>query len=222
MKKEKRELFKYLSQNNILNEIGVDEAGRGPMFGRVYAAAVILPKTDDYRHDLMKDSKKFSSERKIKEVAEYIKKNAICWSVRYSTEEDIDKYNIRVATHKAMHKAINDVIKEYGMSKDYHLLVDGNDFTNLVYFNTKMFVDCKYTCVKGGDNVYTSIAAASILAKVERDRYIQELCEENPELIERYDIGKNKGYGTKKHIEGIKTYGITPYHRKTFGICKNY
>ena len=74
----------------------------------------------------------------------------------------------------------------------------------------------------GGDNKYTSIAAASILAKVSRDKYIEELCIQNPELIERYSIDSNKGYGSKKHMEGIKKYGITKWHRKTFGICKQF
>jgi ribonuclease HII len=77
-------------------------------------------------------------------------------------------------------------------------------------------------CVEGGDNTYTSIAAASILAKVERDNYIDELCKENPELSERYGIDSNKGYGAKKHLEGIKQHGITIWHRRTFGICKEY
>jgi ribonuclease HII len=76
--------------------------------------------------------------------------------------------------------------------------------------------------IEGGDNKYTSIAAASILAKTERDKYIEELCKENPELVERYDINSNKGYGSKKHMDGIKQYGITKWHRKTFGICKEY
>ena len=77
-------------------------------------------------------------------------------------------------------------------------------------------------CIEGGDNKYTSIAAASILAKVERDKYIDELCREYPNLNERYDILKNKGYGTKKHMDGIKEFGITAFHRRTYGICKNY
>jgi ribonuclease HII len=76
--------------------------------------------------------------------------------------------------------------------------------------------------IEGGDNKYTSIAAASILAKVERDSYIEELCIQNPELIEHYGIDSNKGYGSKKHMDGIKQYGITKWHRKTFGICKEY
>ena len=80
----------------------------------------------------------------------------------------------------------------------------------------------KYNMIQGGDNKYTSIAAASILAKVERDKYIEELCVLNPELIEKYGIDSNKGYGAKKHMDGIKEYGITKWHRKTFGICKDF
>jgi ribonuclease HII len=76
--------------------------------------------------------------------------------------------------------------------------------------------------IEGGDNKYTSIAAASILAKVERDKYILSLCDEHPELIEKYSLNTNKGYGSKKHLNGIKQYGITDWHRKSFGICKNY
>jgi len=77
-------------------------------------------------------------------------------------------------------------------------------------------------CVEGGDNKYTSIAAASILAKVHRDAYIEELCSANPELIEHYSIDTNKGYGAKKHIDGIEMHGITKWHRRSFGICKKY
>ena len=79
-----------------------------------------------------------------------------------------------------------------------------------------------YTCVEGGDNKYLSIAAASIIAKVERDKYIYELCDKHPDIVEKYGINTNKGYGTSKHIEGIKKYGTSIWHRKTFGICKNY
>jgi ribonuclease HII len=80
----------------------------------------------------------------------------------------------------------------------------------------------KYVTIEGGDNKFCSIAAASILAKVERDKYIDDLCVENPELSERYGIDTNKGYGAKKHLDGIKQFGITKWHRKTFGICKSY
>jgi ribonuclease HII len=104
------------------------------------------------------------------------------------------------------------------------LLIDGNYFKQLTILNknkTKL-VTVKNETVEGGDNKFTAIAAASIIAKVERDKYIEELCLENPELVERYGIDSNKGYGSKKHMDGIKQYGITKWHRRTFGLCKDY
>jgi len=209
-------------------EIGVDEAGRGPMFGRVYTGAVVLPKSmEQFNHALMKDSKKFHSEKKIREAADYIKQHAIAWAVSYADEKVIDDINIRRATHKAMHQAIREITEKLQLRvKDDNplnggqilILVDGNDFTAFSYNDTPL----SHVCIEGGDNVYSCIAAASILAKVSRDDYISELCTEQPELITRYDLLKNKGYGTKKHMDGIKQYGITPYHRKSFGICREF
>ena len=227
-------LKKYMHEQETL-EIGADEAGRGPMLGRVYSGAVILPKDDSFDHFKMKDSKKFTSKnpKKIQEVAEYIKQHAICWAVEYEDERVIDEINILQATQSAMHKAIKSVIRQLEQLEDVSvgqnynnllLLIDGNYFKQLTILNkgkTKL-VHINYETVEGGDNKFTSIAAASILAKVERDKYIHELCEENPELIERYGIDSNKGYGSKKHMDGIKTYGITKWHRRTFGICKTF
>ena len=202
-------------------EIGIDEAGRGPMFGRVYAGIVVLPKDNSFNHSQMKDSKKFHSKKKIEQVADYIKKNAIAWAVEYEDEQIIDKINILQATQSAMHKGIANVLSQLSKLSNINydkilILVDGN------YFNPFTEKPIKYKMIEGGDNKYTSIAAASILAKTERDKYINELCEENPELVHHYDINSNKGYGSKKHMDGIKQYGITKWHRKTFGICKEY
>ena len=218
-------LQKYfdLTDNNL--EIGIDEAGRGPMLGRVYTSAVILPKDDSFNHALMKDSKKFHSVKKIKEVAEYIKKNALYWHVSYADEQTIDEINILNATYKAMHEAIRAILDK---STDkgpisFHLLVDGNNFKPFRVVNTDMSLEqIRHTCIEGGDNIYTAIAAASILAKVERDTYIEELCKKEPLLDERYGILSNKGYGTKRHMEGIAQHGISQYHRKSFGVCKQY
>jgi len=210
-------------------EVGIDEAGRGPMFGRVYAGAAVLPKDDTFDHSLMKDSKKFHSKKKIEQVAEYIKANALAWAVEYEDERVIDEINILQATQSAMHKAIKNVLKQLNDKQDKEqdqilLLVDGNYFKPLTVLNkakTKM-ATIHYELIEGGDNKFTPIAAASILAKVERDKYIEELCSENPELADRYGIDSNKGYGSKKHMDGIKQYGITKWHRRTFGICKAY
>jgi ribonuclease HII len=219
-------------------EIGVDEAGRGPMFGRVYVSAVVLPRDSAlFDFSKMKDSKKFHSEKKIKEVAEYIKTHAVSWSVKYADHDTIDALNIRRGTIQTMHEAIREVcddIKSQGKNKhgeDFYLLIDGNDFIPMLHPHAVEFKQTEpnqstqhlyYSTIEGGDNVYASIAAASILAKVSRDEYIIELCKEYPELQEKYDLANNKGYGTKKHMDGIKQHGISQWHRRSFGICKNF
>ena len=217
----------YHSDLNIV-EIGADEAGRGPMFGRVYSGAVVLPKDDSLDHYKMKDSKKFTSKnpKKIQEVADYIKTHAIAWAVEYEDECVIDEINILQATQSAMHKAIRNVMKQIKDldTNNLFLLIDGNYFKQLTVFNksNNRIENAKFDTIEGGDNKFTSIAAASILAKVERDKYIEELCLENPELVEKYGIDSNKGYGSKIHMDGIKKYGITKWHRRTFGLCKEF
>ena len=224
----------YFEDNNIF-EIGVDEVGRGPLFGRVYTAAVILPKDDSFNHSMMKDSKKFNSKSKMVEVANYIKQHATSWYVSFEDEKTIDEINILQATQQSMRNSILEVRKQYNTKmkeqgkeerKDYtyNLLIDGNYFIPITFLNkkTNKIETIPYKTIEGGDNKYTAIAAASILAKVERDKYIQELCFQNPTLGEYYCIDSNKGYGAKKHIDGIKEHGITIWHRRSFGICKNY
>ena len=206
-------------------EIGVDEVGRGPLFGRVYAAAVILPKDDTFDHSKMKDSKKFHSKKKLIDTAEYIKEKAIAWTIHYEDEKTIDDINILQATQKTMHKCIDSIIKKTNCKKEETLLlIDGNYFKKYTYFNVenKRFEQFEHICIEGGDNKYSTIAAASILAKVERDKYIEDLCLEYPDLIEKYSLDTNKGYGSKKHIEGIKQHGITIWHRRSFGICSSF
>jgi ribonuclease HII len=212
-------LNKFYNEDSELLEIGIDEAGRGPLFGRVYTGAVILPKDVDFDFDKMKDSKKFSSVKKINEVAEYIKEKALAWSVTYNDEKVVDNINIRQSVLSSMHNSIKNVMDN---NNEYLLLVDGNDFRPYMMFKDDEYLPVKHICIEGGDNKYCAIAAASILAKTERDKYIEELCDENPELKERYGIDKNKGYGTKTHLDGIKNFGITKWHRKTYGICKDY
>jgi len=222
-------LLPFYHENPETIEFGVDEAGRGPLFGRVYSAAVVLPKDDSFHHFLMKDSKKFHSKKKILEVYEYIKQNALAWSVAFSDESTIDSINILQATQQAMHQAISETEKKYMQKtndcceKKPLLLVDGNYFNPLSRFNKELqkIEVTPHICIEGGDNKYSAIAAASILAKVERDKYIEELCALHPELVEKYDLANNKGYGTKKHMAGIKEHGITEWHRKSFRLKKH-
>ena len=205
-------------------EIGIDEAGRGPMFGRVYIGAVVLPKdSKQFDFSKMKDSKKFHSDKKIKEVAEYIKSHAIAWTVTYAEHTDIDAKNIRRATIDCMHNAVNEIMEKMNTTPDkLYLLVDGNDFIPMMKLCDDSYIQIPHKCIESGDNTYASIAAASILAKVTRDEYIMQMCKENPELNTRYDLESNKGYGTKKHMDGIKLNGISQWHRKSFGLCKEF
>jgi ribonuclease HII len=223
------------NENESIIEIGVDEAGRGPLFGRVYTAAVILPKDNSFDYSMVKDSKKYHSKKKIDEAAEYVMNNALAWHVSFEDEKKIDEINILQATQSAMHLAIIETRKKYNKKMaeqnkkektdyDINLLIDGNYFKPITIFNksTNKIESVPYITVEGGDNKYASIAAASILAKVSRDNYIHELCDSNPELDEHYGIYSNKGYGAKKHMDGIKQHGITIWHRRSFAPCKNY
>ena len=226
-------LYKY--------EVGVDEAGRGPLFGRVYTGAVILPPASStaatvFDFSLLKDSKKFSSDKKIREVADYIKEYAVAWAISYEEADVIDRINIRRATLQCMRNSIKTVIESHmtKMSqrererplsyKDYLLLVDGNDFIPMGSYNqdTEEMDTYTHVCVEGGDNTYACIAAASILAKVARDDYIEKLCDQYPVLDEMYSLRGNKGYGAKKHLDGIREHGITQWHRRSYGICKEF
>jgi ribonuclease HII len=224
-------LKKYFCEDDNIIEIGVDEAGRGPLFGRVYTAAVILPKDDSFDFSKVKDSKKFHSKKKIDEAADYVKENALAWCVSYSDEKKIDEINILQATQESMHSSIqgarekfNERFKNPENICTFSLLIDGNYFNPITTFNkkTNKIETIPYRTIEGGDNKYASIAAASILAKVERDAYIDELCKENPELVEFYGIDSNKGYGAKRHLEGIKEHGISIWHRRSFAPCKQY
>ena len=214
-------------------EIGVDEAGRGPLFGRVYAAAVILPKADDqgesFAHQNMKDSKRFSSKKKLRQVAQYIRDHpGVKYSIQFVEPDVIDCINIRQAVLRAMHDAIRDVLRQLHpdcVSKTSTalplLMIDGNDFRPYNHLVDETWMSIPHVTVEGGDNRYTCIAAASILAKVAHDDYIADLCQDYPALIERYHLDKNVGYGTRQHLEGIQKYGITQWHRKSFARCND-
>ena len=205
-------------KNQLKIEVGIDEAGRGSLIGNVYAGAVIWNPNllDNYDNDiniknkleLIKDSKKLSKIKR-KELREFIEEYAIDYAVAYVDNNEIDKINILNAALLSMHKALDKLNVEPDT-----ILVDGNYFKEY-YINGKK-VD--YECVIKGDNTYISIAAASILAKVYHDEHIEELCKDNEDLM-KYDLLNNMGYGTKKHLEAIKEYGITEYHRKSFKCC---
>jgi len=215
------------ADNSDVTEIGIDEVGRGPLFGRVYVAGTILPKLGEgeFNHTLMKDSKRFTSSSRLNEAYNHVIENCIDYEVCYEDEDVIDDINILQATQKAMHICVQTLIERNNLDATKTiLLIDGNYFKPHMHFdkNKGQWTCYDHVCIKGGDNLYTSIAAASIVAKVERDRYIADMCEQNPELDEKYSIASNKGYGAKKHLDGIRCHGITKWHRKTFGICKGF
>ncbi len=175
---------------------GIDEAGRGPLAGPVCAAAVILPK--DLIIEGINDSKKLSEKKRVV-LYDEITEKALAWSAEFVFQDVIDKINIRQATHLAMQNAVNSL----GFEPDI-LIVDGND---RIEFNK---IESLY--IVKGDAKSQTIAAASIIAKVTRDRYMTELSEKYPE----YGFEKHKGYGTKAHCEAIRRFGVSDVHRKTF------
>ena len=195
-------------------EAGVDEAGRGPLFGRLYIGTAILPQDKSFNHSLMRDSKKLS-ERKRLIAYDYIREYAIDYATYFVEPSDIDADNIYTSTLNGMHKVLDKLLVQ-----PEHILVDGSSF--IPYHRKLDGKQIRHLCITGGDDKYTPIAAASILAKVERDQYIQKLCEQQPILDEYYHLSSNKGYGTAQHMEGIKKYGIVSQHRKSFGICKQF
>lgn len=177
---------------------GVDEVGRGPLIGNVVAACCVLPK--DFKLDGLNDSKKLS-EKKRDEYYDYIIENCITYGIGKVSPEEIDKINIYEASRKAMMIAIKEVRKQINLE---HVLVDAMPLPDL---------DIPHTPIIKGDAKSMSIAAASVIAKVTRDREMYELDEKYP----MYGFGKHKGYPTKKHIEAINTYGLIEGYRKTYG-----
>lgn len=222
-------LLRFYDINNKY-ELCIDEAGRGCMFGRVYIACVVLPKDPESFHGKdVKDSKKFSSKKKINAVAQYIKEHALVWHVAFMESTVIDEINILQAVMKGMHECIRSVIQKINdltgeiVSIDQIIgVIDGNYFSPFMTFDTKQQCICElpHVTIEQGDAKYMGIAAASILAKTERDNYIEALCVEYPILAERYSLNKNMGYGTKAHMDGIANHGITQWHRRSFGCCK--
>lgn len=195
-----KEFENELYENGIKYIAGIDEVGRGPLVGPVVTAAVILPR--EFYDERINDSKKLT-EKKRELLYDVIMENAVSVGIGISSEDVIDEINILEATKKAMIEAVNNL-----SVKPEHLLIDA----------VKLNIDIPQTSIIKGDAKSESIAAASIVAKVTRDRMMIELDKEHPE----YDFKHNKGYGTKKHIEAIEKYGILKEHRKTFAPCNKY
>jgi ribonuclease HII len=177
-------------------EAGCDEAGRGPLAGPVYAAAVILP--PDFFHPLLDDSKRMS-EKARDELRPIIEREAVAWAVEAVSAAEIDRLNILGASLEGMRRAV----RRLTVRPDF-LLIDGNRF--------KPFDGFRYQTVVHGDATYASIAAASVLAKTFRDDYMKKLAEQYP----RYGWERNMGYPTPEHIAAIRKFGYTPHHRKSF------
>ena len=268
----------FLHTDKSFLEIGIDEAGRGPLFGRLYAAGVVFDKTTEFVFDkttefvfdktnsmedaklitpevqtpeldkkkskkqkpidwsCIKDSKKIKSHTKMKACADFIKQNALAYSVQFVEHTTIDQINIRQAVFRAMHACIHEIREKLNQSTPtvnysddaastdpspkIFLLVDGNDFKPYAMFDetTQTLEYLPYQTIEKGDNTYLSIAAASILAKCARDEYMLELCEQRPELKELYGMHTNMGYGTKRHVDGIRQHGLVEGHRLSFHI----
>lgn len=179
-----------------LVEAGCDEAGRGPLAGPVFAAAVILP--EGFFHPLLDDSKRMT-ERSRDILRPIIEQNAVAWAVESVQPGEIDRINILNASITGMQRAV----LRLAVKPDL-LLVDGNRFKPLDGY--------AHVTVVHGDATYASIAAASVLAKTWRDEYMRKIALEYPQ----YGWDRNMGYPTKEHIEAIREYGYTPYHRKSF------
>ena len=194
--KEKQRQNKRSEVKNLMKIIaGVDEVGRGSLIGPVYASAVILKKSINPK--LLKDSKSLSKKER-EYLCTYIKKNST-WSIGKASVKEIEKLNILQASLLAMKRAIKKLKR-----KPTHVLIDGNKTPELENYNLKSVIK--------GDKKIPSISAASIIAKVSRDKFITTLSKKN----KGYDWDKNFGYGTKQHLKALKKLGITKHHRKTF------
>ncbi len=185
-------------------EAGCDEAGRGPLAGSVFAAAVILPA--DFSNEILNDSKQLTDHQR-RALRPIIEKESVSWGVAEVTAEEIDHMNILNASILAMQRALDKLTV-----RPQHILIDGNRWKPYIPEGEVMAIAAD--TVVHGDATYMSIAAASILAKTYRDDYMLRLHEEYPD----YGWDNNKGYPTAAHYAALKQYGPTPYHRKTFNL----
>ena len=206
-------LKEYFTVNEV--EVGLDEAGRGCLLGPVCIGAVIIPQGGfvDPPYEI-KDSKKMSATKRGI-LRKYIEDNAMYYSVQCIGPGPIDTLNILQATMKGMHQCLDELCENVKVDR---ILVDGTYFP--IYTHKTTFDAIPHECIPSGDNLYQSIAAASILAKEYRDEYIRDLVSHNPELQD-YGIHTNKGYGTRSHINALYEKGVTQWHRKSFEPCKS-
>jgi ribonuclease HII len=213
--KKEYNLHAFQDENKI--EIGIDEAGAGTFFGSLFVAGIILPKNikdllNEDKKVVIRDSKKMS--QKQRDYAyDFIIKNALEYNVIEKTNKEVDDLNILQARLTGFH----DVIRAM-KNKPEKILIDGDKFD--AYYDEDG-IEIESECVIEGDNTYLCIAAASILAKTHQIRHIEKLVEENQDF-KKYDIHNNHGYGTPRHLYGIKELGVTPYHRLSFGICRKF
>lgn len=187
-----------LNYSGFTLEAGTDEAGRGCLSGPVVAAAVILP--EDFEHPFLNDSKQLS-EKKRNELRFFIEEHALSYAVSFIHNEEVDTLNVLQASIEGMHRSIAglNTVPEF-------IIVDGNKF--------KPYNEIPHETIVKGDAKFLSIAAASVLAKTYRDEFMEKIHEEFP----MFNWKKNKGYPTKEHRAGIKAYGPTKYHRKSFKL----
>lgn len=185
-----------MGTDGVVYIAGCDEAGRGCLAGPVYAAAVILPA--GYHHSEITDSKKLTAKQRERLVS-VIEQDALAYGIGIADAGEIDRINILQASITAMHRALETLKLQPGF-----IMVDGNRFRN--------FRDIPHECCIGGDALHLPISAASILAKVYRDRFMTQISADYP----MYGWIRNKGYPTPEHIRAVRTFGLSPYHRKTF------
>jgi ribonuclease HII len=203
-------MLDYKYKNDDVLEVGVDEVARGCLFGRLYTGAVILPvdKDDLFDHGAslhcINDSKKLSK-RKRQIVYDYVKEIALDWNVSFAEAQEIDDVNVLQADLACMRRSVSALQFTPG-----RILIDGDRSP------FKDNAEIEYILVTKGDAKYMSIAAASIMAKVEHDQWINDLCAENPDFDTKYGLLSNMGYGTATHMKGLKEHGATSYHRRSF------
>lgn len=204
----------------VSKTIGIDEAGRGCLWGPVVAAAVLLPesviKTPEFEQ--LKDSKTISA-KKRERIADWIKENAVSWGVGSCSAKEIDSLKIVQANNTAMHRAIDICIAglpEELIVNDLSLLFDGN------YFQTYEPYSLLQDFMVKGDSIHKTISAASIIAKTTRDNMVLKSCEKDPSLVQIWNMNRHKGYGTKAHFQAIQSNGIHEHHRKTFRPCSSH